>query len=147
VEVLEEFVDYAECGDVTDWTLYSPPYRDRLPDGTLGPEFGPRTRGAMAREMKRWRERWTWDEETARMNNPSLAARDTTHLAARYDAHKVARYVATHSHEIPMRELEAFVRFYREGLSYGAIAREWGTVRKTVENTLQSLRARVRGRK
>ena len=148
-EVVREFRVEQDEDSIHDHAQYLPPWRDRLPNGRLGPWRGPSSDARLARALRAYQERAggeaLWDREEEEFMHPRRRQqREALAAAVRYDAEPMRRFVERRSHELPMTELEVYERFWVEGRSYGQIAREVGRQRKTVANLVASLRGRLK---
>ena len=100
--------------DVTEkWMAYYPPWRERLIDGRLGPEYGP-TKAEFERQYKDYRDShrgmglWDHEEGTGkRCKKPSV----------RCDFAQVRRYVERNSPDISIRTLSVYCRYWVDGRS------------------------------
>lgn len=119
---------------VVETAIYMPEWRDIMPDGSLGPWFGPRTPGEYDAEIDRYQMGTggggLWDYEVApdrrRRNREDLERLRTINLA-----------------ELPRRELEVFYAYFVDGRSAGNTARELGIARDTVKSLIARVRARA----
>lgn len=134
------------------------PYRARLANGQLGPEYlpiSPRTGTAGTWERCK-RESgqsfhvvpvggigsggfWDWTEEDSMQEEPTKRERDDSQ---RKDSDRLAHYMERHSLDVPGRELEAYILFYEQRRSYGKVARIMGVAVSTVREWVNRLRAR-----
>lgn len=116
-----------------DWRInLAPPWRERMADGTLGEQYGPKTIEAFARHLAAFR-LWTW-------RPPSKEAR-------RDDAAALCAYMRPGGSElrcdVPESERGVYVMIYEKGHSVRYTAREMGLHRSTVRGYLRRLRARL----
>jgi len=132
---------------------YMPPWRDRLLTGKLGPWHGPRTEGELMRQMAEHSQSrdavygggGLWDKEIEMAEDEGKQAREGRKAGQRYDAEDMRVFVERYSAELPDRELEVYVLFYRDMRGKGACAREMGLkTRHGVDNLIQSLRGKMR---
>ncbi len=111
--------------------LLSPPWRERLPDGTLGQEYGPPSPAALARHIARFKD-WSW----------RLPSKE-----ARRDADRLIAYVRLEDGSfragIPSGELRVYEMVMEAGHSTRYTARHLGLSRSTVTSYLRRLRGRV----
>lgn len=150
--ILDAFVEHAhrrlEEDFLASHRLYTPPWRERLADSRLSPEYGPTSEAAYERELEMHVTSTAggglWDTEVAIQMDPKLQAAEVKRGVERYDAERVHRYVRLHSAEVAMRELEVYFAFYRDGLSRGQAARHIGISRQQVTECLGRLRRRAR---
>lgn len=113
-------------------TLFAPPWRERLPDGSLGEPYGP-TPQTFAQHVAKFRN-WAF-----RM--PSKEARQDADILIAY----VRMEDGTFRPGIPQGELRAYVAIFEEGHSVRHAARTLGLSRETIRSYLRRLRARVGG--
>lgn len=111
--------------------LLAPPWRERLPDGSLGEPYGPKSIATFAAHVARWKD-WSW----------RLPSKE-----ARRDADVIIAYVrledGSFREGIPPGELKVYVAVMEEGHSVRHTARTLGVSRETVRSYLRRLRARV----
>lgn len=107
-----------------DETIYHSPWRERLRDGKLGPEYGPSPKG-YAKRVASFR-LWSW--------RPTRAP----------DQERVTRFVLAHSEDVPAMEVCVYVAIYERGMSQRAAAMELGISRSSVRVYVERLRARAR---
>lgn len=127
-----------------DHSNYLPPWRERLLNNELGPEYGPEMSGYI-RMQEEYAESLEggglWDP----LELPARKKQEEKKAKVRYDAEKAHRFVRLHSHEIPMRELEVYFAVYMDLLSDGQAARKIGISRNNFDVTLKNFRRRIRG--
>lgn len=112
---------------ITNRSIYHPPWRDRLPDGSLGPWYGPRSVSEYLRERREHRQR-------------SGKPRSKT---IRLDAEAMNHFISQHGHEVPAREMEVYVAIYVDARSVPAAAQRLGIKRDTIKGLLGRLRRRL----
>lgn len=118
-------------------TNFAPPWREVMPTGKLGPEYGPASAAAYARQIARFKD-WSW-------RTPSKVARR--------DADEVIgwmRQVGTPGEgelraEVPTSEREAYLLIFEQGHSVRYVARLRGITRESVKSYLRRLKARIGG--
>jgi len=108
-------------------SLYHPPWRDRLPDGTLGPWYGPMSAAEYLRQLRESRER-----------SGKPMSRES-----KYDAESMQHFYRVAGHTWPLREQEIYMSIYVDGKSIAATARRWELKRDTVRGLLGRLRRRL----
>lgn len=148
---MDSYAFWAEVAEDTpfaDWALYCPQWRDRLPNGALGPFYGPKSLAEYARLQQLHRTSYhgggLWD-----VNDPgALTERQTlkkvVEEARRKDIDDVEYYVNKHAGLLPMRELEVFYLYWRDRKTLGVVARELEISRDHVRAYIGRLRKRVR---
>jgi hypothetical protein len=147
-DVLEEFAERASWSQVGD--IYSPPFRDRLPNDELGPEhctFSYRGEAwgnsSWNRARTQWGMRPFWDPEQD-VGAVKAAEREIIRNAVeRPGASLLARWMRTHSHAVPKRELEVYTLFYVDGCTRARCARIMGVGIPCVRWHLLALRRRA----
>jgi hypothetical protein len=139
-----------DSDDVQAWTehaIYAPPWRMRMPDGRLGPEYGPRSESEMAEEIARYNQTreggGLWDEETEAQSKGRVTVRQQRRVE-RSDLSRVMYYIGRNSGSIPARELECAMLYWQDGRSQGRVARLMSVKVETVREWLKRLRERVR---
>lgn len=111
--------------------LLAPPWRERLPDGQLGPTYGPPSVEAYARHVARWKD-WSF-------RKPSKdALRDADRMIA-----FVMLEDGTERPGIPLGELQVFRLVYLKGHSSRYAARKLGMSRSSVQTLKRRLRKRM----
>lgn len=136
------------CKAPAEWSaalnmIYQPPYAE------FGVSYGPRTAGAAHREMQEFvTERYgaigspaQWDAS----EEPAAVARDAKREAPRKDARVFELRIATLQHDMPMRELECAMLFWRSRMSVGRIASHLGVKQPTVREWIRRTRERLTG--
>jgi hypothetical protein len=126
---------------------YLPPWRDVLPSGELGPEFGPRVLSEYERLLTEHEQSTAggglWDpHEAARVSPARRRVRRIT--MTRPDAEEMSAWMRSRSHTIPARELEVYSAYWVDGLSIAVTARRLRMQASTVAGIVSRLRARVR---
>ena len=111
--------------------LFAAPWRERLPNGELGPEYGPVSVSAFARHLAKFR-LWTW--------------RPISTEARAADAERLCVFMRPEGGElrgdIPAGEIAVYVEIYEQGCSTRHVAREHKWHRSTVLGYLRRLKAR-----
>lgn len=110
--------------------LYAPPWRDVMPDGTLGPEYGPKSAAGYARLLVDFK------LGIAPPQRSPAQARDLDRLRA-----WIRLEDGTLRLDVPRAEAQVFLGL-EQGLGLRAIARQLGLSRETVRSYLRRLRAR-----
>ena len=105
---------------------YSPPWRDLLPDGTLGPEYGPASAAAMATQTARY-QNWAY-----RKQGPE-----------RDEAPLVHRFFAECWESLPESEMLAYRLVYVLRMSLSEAAEEEGLVKGSIKSYVRRLRAKA----
>lgn len=143
----DEHVLARDRDDSADWcshVFFCPPWRERLSDGRLGPEYGPLTPDEWERQWGHYNESFhglgLWDFSEDKRE----AKREERRMVERYDARRMDKFMRRQSHEVPTRECEVYALFYGDGLSMSRVARRLGTSKKTAEGHLLALRRRLR---
>lgn len=130
--------DGDQIESVASLSLYHPPWRERLGDGKLGPEFGP-TRGQYEQEIRDHGQSLEgggfWDKD----QDPLPRRRPPT------DSEMVRAYVEHDSANVPDMELEVYFAVFRDGMSTAQAAREIGTSDSVVRSLMSRLRKRAGG--
>lgn len=112
-------------------TAFLPPWRDRDPDGALGPEYGPRNVLTYLRQIERWKD-WSW----------RVPSRD-----ARRDADQMIAFMRGEDGElradVPSSEREVYLLVYEKGHSVRWVARERKVTRDTIRSYMRRLKARL----
>lgn len=104
---------------------YLPPWREIRPDGTLGPEYGPKTAATFARQVADSRN-WAHVEQRAPLS----------------DAEDIRAYMRANGEQASEREREVFSAMYLSGLGLKRAAECLGVTR----NSIKSYRARLRAK-
>jgi hypothetical protein len=116
---------------------YLPPWRERLANGQLGPEYGPTSPGAFGNQTARSKD-WSWRQEH----------RKPMSRESRVDAEALRSYMRLPDGslrlDVPERERQVYVDVYEAGHSPRWVARERGINRDTVKGYLKRLRSRLR---
>src|SRR5512146_1849755 len=126
--------EWLEGEDPSEWNglLLCPPWRARLPDGRLGPWYGPGSPEEYDARLKDWRDSYAggglWDESEV----PKTRQRKERRALDRYDAAPMRAFVRLRSQDLPMRELEVYTLFYVDGLSRAKIGARLGISQITV---------------
>lgn len=158
IEILEEFASF--CGGETPdeeiigvrW-IEMPPWRDKLPRGTLGPWFGPtmsQYHKAIQEHQNKSYAGGLWDPEEAYQHEcVSLVTGEVVTsrpppVGARYDYEDMARYITRNSVDLPLRELEVYYLHWRDGLSAKRVATKLELTEKNIENIILRLRGRMK---
>lgn len=102
---------------------YAPPWRDILPDGTLGEEYGPKSAATLATQMARY-QNWAY-----RKQGPERA-----------EAPLVHRFFAECWETLPESELLAYRLVYVLKMSLSEAAEEEGLVKGSIKSYVQRLR-------
>lgn len=115
---------------VVDPKHLSPPWRERMPDGQLGPEYGPQTPATYARHVAQHRD-WSFQPPKG----------------DRKDAAKVLAYALLEdgSIRVDLPESEALIvrEIFMKGHSVRWLARQRGIKRDTIKSYLKRLRAKA----
>lgn len=130
-----------------DELIFAPPWRDRLPDGTLGPGYGPPSPNAFVRACREHEDSihggGLWDE-----SDPALPPRRVRGKAPeewpREDEEEMRAFVHRYSAALGTRALEVWTLYWERRMSARAIARELGISKHTVNRHVQELRHRLR---
>jgi hypothetical protein len=107
-------------------SIYAPPWRDVLPDGTLGKEYGPSSSTALAAQVARYRN-WAY-----RKQGPERA-----------EAPLVHRFFAECWETLPDSELLVYRLVYVLKMSLSEAAEEEGLVKGSVKSYVKRLRAKA----
>ena len=106
--------------DLDKANAFAAPWRERLPNGELGAEYGP----SPATYHRRWAAHRNW------------AHRPPNSVAG------LRSFVAAHADEIPARELECY-QLLASGLTHEQAAERMGTARGTIGVWIRRLRQRA----
>lgn len=110
---------------------YAPPWRERLPDGKLGQEYGPRSLATYARHIARFKD-WSW----------RLPSKE-----ARRDADAMIAFMRLEDGsirpDVPASEVAVYLAVYEQGHSIRHTARARQLSRETVRAYLRRLKARL----
>jgi DNA-directed RNA polymerase specialized sigma24 family protein len=112
-------------------SILLPPWRERLPDGRLGQEYGPRSVRTYERQIARWKD-WAY-------RRPSREARlhaDDLIAFMRLEDGSLRE-------DVPPSERDVYVLIYEQGHSIRWTARERGLSRETVRSYIRRLKAKV----
>lgn len=133
---------------------YSPPWHAHLPDGTLGPEYGPKSYisespVSIDRALAEWRESrdgvasgGLWDHE----REPLQRANPKTVNLERYDKSAVLDYVDRNSARLGKRLLEVSILYWEHHVSGGQIALKLGLKKDRVWELVKQMRSLVHPR-
>jgi hypothetical protein len=151
-EIAREFrrvQDDADDLDVIEGQgMYVGPWREKLPDGSFGPWYGPATEAAYERELKEYEEKREagslWDDEEAAKYNPRQDIERQANHAMRYDLDAVKRLVQRNGHALPRLELRVFYAFWIDAMTVGEIARKLTVAPSTVRECVRRIRKRVK---
>lgn len=127
--------------DVTLWEasfLYSPPFRVSVGGRLVPSAQRPRTLDQMATMKAEYEEQRGWYP----IRNGDPHARRAPEPIERDDQAEVDRFLAVRSQEVPGRELEVVIMFYRDKASLTTIAKLTGLI--DVKGVLKSFRRRMR---
>lgn len=105
---------------------YLPPWRDIQPDGTLGPEYGPKSPAALAAQMARYHN-WAYHRPRSE----------------RAEAPLVHRFFAECWESLPESELLAYRLVYVLRMSLSEAAEEEGLVKGSIKSYVKRLRAKA----
>jgi hypothetical protein len=114
--------------------IFLPPWRDRLADGSLGPEYGATGPGAWAEAWNDWRASifggglWDAAEEHRRPAPPVKPA---------FAYEPPEAFLVRIGHTLPQTEARAASMRYRDNLRTPAIAKRLGLARADVEELLR----------
>lgn len=143
-----------------DHAIYAAPWRDRLPSGELGGEFGPisnvtgesvsperaideyRSSSSSVPVRNEGAHGGLWDYDC-------LSRSETRRRKAaegRADAAAVARYVESHSASMPKRLLEVAILYWEHRYQRGRVAQALGVKPASVWDYIKQIRRLVRGR-
>lgn len=144
--VLEQFCEHPSGKQPGE--IAGPPFRDRLPSGRLGPEHGvfdydgefwpncqwdeARADWAMRPYWDRHRE-WREDED----DPPKPKNKEKLGLV------ELDAWMCKNSATVPIKELEVWTLFYKDGLTTARTAHALGMSKNTARNHLFSLRKRA----
>lgn len=109
--------------------LYTAPWHEKRPDGSLSEPYGPRSPTALARRVARHKD-WSFRPQ------PKEARRHE-------DADLLAAFVAERERELPEGELRAYRAVYLANHTVRWCARTWGVRKQTVQKWLVRLRAKA----
>lgn len=131
---------------------FHPPWRDRFPDGTLGPWYGPTTASAYRVAQQRYLDGRGWSPVGIVGGGPCVRVRGDERLEIpmkaptndRYDVDELRVFVEAEHAQIGLRLLEVHTLFWRQRQPVGWIARRLGIARTTVEGYITDLRRRSR---
>lgn len=140
--------------DTTPWdqAMFRAPFRERLPDGTLGMEYMPIscktgravTHDQAQRDYSECHEAINsgglWSHEIEALSRPATLRGRERLRVERYDHEAVTAYVDRHVSELPKRELEAYCLFYDQRRSYQEAARIMGVAISTARELVRRLR-------
>lgn len=139
--------------DSSEWpaaehAAYMSPWRDTLPDGRLGPWYGPMTESAYEREMTAYQDTREagslWDVEEAARYGSRKDANRLARDGRRYDEEAVTKYMRTR--EVREDERRVYYAFWVNGLSVGRAALALGMAHTAVQSIVRRLRLRSQGR-
>lgn len=105
---------------------YAPPWRDVLPDGTLGEEYGPKSAATLSVQMARY-QNWAY-----RKQGPE-----------RSEAKQVHEYFAVNHEDVPDSEKSVYRCVYVHRLSLGETADDMGISKSSIKCYLRRLRLRA----
>ncbi len=105
---------------------YVPPWREVLPDGSLGEEYGPKSAATLATQMARYRN-WAY-----RKQRPERA-----------EAPLVHRFFAECWESLPDSELLAYRLVYVLRMSLSEAAEEEGLVKGSIKSYVKRLRTKA----
>jgi hypothetical protein len=136
---------------VSETAKYLAPYRDRYPDGSLSPWFGPMNESAYETRVREYEESTAggglWDpEEEARMGVRRAALRQAKRRV-RDHVEAVVRWVERHGHELSHRHQAVATAVFKDGLGVRRAASRVGMHWRAVEQVVRELRDRAQGRK
>ena len=119
-------------GKEVDPKILLPPWRDRLPSGELGAEYGPKSVATFVRQVARYRE-WSW--------HPTKGRQQLAYGAA------LCRYMylpdGSLRQDVPESERQVFSDVFEVGMTVRQVARSRGLARGTVRVYLNRLRKRL----
>lgn len=155
-EVAREFASWQDqVDDEYLWQArYLPPWRSYGPDQELGPWEGPMSLDTFRAQERRWAQSidavavggaggGLWDYE-AHIANGALPQRPLR-SPERYDAEVMSAFIGKHGRTLARRELEVYVLFWLERLSFTSVADRIGIARDTVRGLVKSLRRQAAG--
>lgn len=112
-----------------------PPWRDRLADGTLGPEYGPRTSESYARQVARHRD---WSYRPQQLSPTQRADADVIHGYMRMPDGSLR------VDGISERESQTYLEIYVAGAGIKTLAARWSVSAGTIKSYIKRLRAKAR---
>jgi hypothetical protein len=151
-EIAREFSHVQDDADAIDVIeghgMYMGPWREKLPDGSFGPWYGPDTESAYERELRDYEEKREagslWDDEEAAKYNPRQDVERRADQAMRYDLDAVKGYVQRAGHALPKQELRVFYAFWVDAMTVGEIARKLTIAPSTVRDCVRRIRQKVK---
>ncbi len=131
--------------DADSWCsemAYLPPWRERLPDGSLGPSYGPPSLSAYEKSLTEFQVTTAagglWDPVEAALSRPTRGRAEQRH-----DTDVIEQWLRVSSHRLPRRELEVAVMYWRDKQSIGRVARRLCLAPNTVAGYVGRLRRRL----
>src|SRR5687768_3456549 len=107
--------------------MYCPPWRLRLSDSRVGPEYGPRSPGLLDNAHRAFEESiyggGLWDPDEPTGYTTVALKRRLAETAARADQEVMEKYVTKHASSLPTREVEIFLLYWIDRKSVGFIAK------------------------
>lgn len=116
--------------------LFSPPWRERLPSGELGGEYGPRSPTALARRLSKHRN-WAYKPIPRRSK---MADEATARRLFMYMHHPETGEIRG---DVPEKQQEVYRHVFLNGHSIRFTARKMRIRRETVKSYIKRLRARL----
>jgi hypothetical protein len=138
-----------DSDDVQAWTehaIYAPPWRMRMPDGKLGPEYGPASEGELDRLLSEYEQSTAggglWDADEDARTRGTMTRKQAARVE-RSDMPTIAEYLFRRPGGLAPREVECYLRFWVDGLSYLATARKMGIHPGAVRSMVHRIRGKA----
>lgn len=139
--------DDAASWPAAEHAILHAPWRQRLPSGELGPEYGPRTPGALHRAVEIFRcetrggigSESLWDAEEAARSSGRAPATCVSEVV-RADAAEMVLWLEAAGHRLPERQLQAASMAWRDRMSIGRIAKAMQVAGSTVREWIRRTR-------
>jgi hypothetical protein len=143
--------------------MFSPPYRERLPDGTLGPEYLPESNitgqpaslGKVQQEYRESRDsipsQWAggsggmWDHERCPTLNKRRDREQRRIENIRAEGKRVDRYITAHHDGLPKRLIFTAVLYWQHRYSVSQVARELNVTHQTAWDYIKQIRKLING--
>lgn len=127
--------------------IHRAPWRDRLPDGKLGPEYDARS-VRTGRSVSHGRAEADYIEKYGHLG--AIPVADDQEIASsdgsgkdRYDQAAIEAWVAKFSHRLSQQELDVYVSFWIERRSHASCSRDLDISTESVRDAVKRIRRKA----